>query len=352
MYSYDFFNMFHGENPGIRTAKQRRNLKSQVDESFQEAFPDIIELEKEFSSKGGQTKEEYFKTSRGLSLFSRTLVPDVELAPLRGAIMYCHGYTDDIQFQSKKSMLKYANLGYVVAAIEMEGHGYSDGLSCLLPDVDAATQDAYEFLQQKRKEYSTLKWLVHGESMGGMFALNLALLAQSHKNPFHGVVLLAPMCKIAEEVKPAPPIISFLRFLSKAFPTLSLTPTSMDDSLVFRDPKMMSKIKSNPIKYAGRPRLATAVALLQSTLNLEKKLVELATPFFIMHGSADVVTSPEASKELYENSKVDKNDKELVILEDQWHGFMGEAPEVVSGYWKTVLDWANSRTVISESITN
>ena len=54
---------------------------------------------------------------------------------------------------------------------------------------------------------------------------------------------------------------------------------------------------------SGKPRLATVMELLRVTDYLGKKLHDLSVPFLVLHRSADVVTDPEVSRELYSFKK-------------------------------------------------
>jgi len=156
--------------------------------------------------------------------------------------------------------------------------------------------------------------------------------------------LIAPMCKIADKVRPPDAVIKILLFLAKYLPSLSATPSDMDDSLVFKDKDFLAKVNKNPIKYSGRPRLATAAELFTSTVEMEQKMTQVKTPFIVMHGTEDVVTTPEASKDLYDAAALAESDKTLILLEGQWHGILwAEAPDDVEKNWETFLAWAQSR---------
>lgn len=334
------FNPFHivdGHSPQVRTVEQRRALDPEAVSS--KVFPEHEELEKEFAARGGEVEDAYFTSSRGVKLFSRTLVPQKP----RGGVLVCHGYSSHLRFQNKKTMLEYGIRGYVVTGIEYEGHGWSDGILMYLESSEKMMDDVQEFFLQKQAEYDTLQWLVHGESLGGNVALNMCLRGNTKGKKVAGAMLIAPMCKIADEVKPSDAAIGTLSFLSKLLPTMSITPSSINGSIIFKDKSVMEAIHADPLLYQGRPRLSTARELHYATLRLEEQLPELETPFFVIHGTEDVVTTSEASRELYEkSSKVSEEDKEMVLVEGGWHGLMW-AEDERDEHWNRLLEWAENR---------
>ena len=335
--AFDPFNIVDGHSPQVRTVEQRRRLDPE--EVSAKVFPEHAHLEEEFAARGGRKEDAYFTSSRGLKLFSRTLIPKDP----RGGVLVCHGYSSHLRFQNKKTMLEYALRGYVVTGIEYEGHGWSDGILMYLESSKAMMDDVQEFFLQQQAEYDELEWLVHGESLGGNVALNMCLRGNVRGKRPKGVMLIAPMCKIADEVMPSDAAIGTLSFLSKLMPTLSITPSSINGSIIFKDKHAMEAIHADPLLYQGRPRLSTARELHYATLRLEEQLHELETPFFVIHGTEDVVTTHKASEALYEKSvKVKAEDKEMMIVEGAWHGLMW-AEDEKDEYWEKILGWALNR---------
>ncbi|GFZ06241.1 alpha/beta-Hydrolases superfamily protein [Actinidia rufa] len=67
----------------------------------------------------------------------------------------------------------------------------------------------------------------------------------------------------------------------------------------------------NPMRYRGKPRLGTVVELLRVTDYVSDKLGDVRIPFIVLQGSADVVTDPDGSRELYE--KANSEDKTFMM---------------------------------------
>lgn len=63
---------------------------------------------------------------------------------------------------------------------------------------------------------------LYGNSMGGAVALHASL---NHPGVFAGAVLVAPMVKIADEIRPKEPVLSGVIYLSHLLPWAAVTPT-------------------------------------------------------------------------------------------------------------------------------
>ena len=345
-----FINYFHlnGQLPNVTTTAERRAVDPAL--LTEDVFPEYHAREQELLGSGFTWVDEYFTSSRGLSLSTRTLLPPSEPEGHNEnsdyGILYCHGYTDHLRLLAKGIIISYAERGFLVTGMELEGHGWSDHINGFLPDVKPASEDLYEFFRRQQEKYPKKKWFVHGQSFGGMFALLTALKSSERKDvQVDGLILSAPMCKINDEVKPPKYMIDGLHLLARIVPTWSVVPSKMHSRIVYKDPKIVERTLKDPIKYVGRPRLGTAAAMIFATVELEENLDKIKTPFFVLHGKKDVVTTYQASVDLYEKSVlVDEADKKLLLIDEAWHGILSAEPEEDRKfYWQEIFNWIRTR---------
>lgn len=337
-------NIFNGERAHLASTEARRKID--IDTQFEEVFPELSERKKHIIDSGFEIKDEYFESGRGLSLGTRTFIPPEEVLENKGniGIIYVHGYTDNVRWGTMRITLKLAEQGYFVTAIEHEGHGLSDTTAGLVSELDLVTQDLHDFIKHQQEKYPMKRWFIFGESFGGMLTILesikfLEVEKQGEVN-LDGMILLAPMCKIADNVKPNSIVVGALSLLAKVFPTLSLVPTDLDESIILKNKTIIEKHRKDPIKYVGRPRLATALAMLNSCLWLENNFDKVTLPFIVLHGKKDIVTSPEGSIELYEKCKVPEDKKKLILSEEGWHALLSAEPEEdMDSYWKSIFEW-------------
>jgi len=284
-------------------------------------------------------EEEYILTEKALKLFTcRWLPQDQEQKAL---VFLCHGYAMETSITMQGTANRLAKVGYGVYGIDYIGHGKSDGLHGYIPCFDELVQDCSDHFTEicERKENKGKQRFLMGESMGGAVVL---LLHRKKPEYWDGAILVAPMCKIADNVKPSPLVVTILSKLANVIPTWKIVPGEDIMDAAVRDPIKKKEVTANPYWYAGRPRLKTAYELLYASNDLEKRLNEVTLPFLIVHGGADKVTDPAVSKMLYESAlSVDKSFK---LYEGMWHALtFGEFPENTDIVFKDIIGWLDQR---------
>ncbi|URE40611.1 Putative lysophospholipase [Musa troglodytarum] len=204
-----------------------------------------------------------------------------------------HGYGNDISWTFQATPIFLAQHGFACFALDLPGHGRSQGLRAFVSDVDAVACDCLAYFRSVRQspELQGLPCFLFGESMGGALCLLIHLLEQEGEQRWDGAVLVAPI----------------------------------------------------PLRYAGRPRLGTVAELMRVTDRLNSRLSEVTIPFIVLHGSADVVTDPSVSRALYDAAK--SKDKTIKIYDGMLHSLLfGEPDENVAMVRNDILAWLNERT--------
>ncbi|RVW32370.1 Caffeoylshikimate esterase [Vitis vinifera] len=121
-------------------------------------------------------------------------------------------------------------------------------------------------------EFRTLPSFLFGESMGGAVLLKVHL---KQPNAWTGAVLVAPMCKIADDMVPPKLLKQFLICIAHFLPKKKLVPQNDLAEMAFRDSKKRRLAAYNVIAYKDKPRLRTAVELLRTTQEIERRLKEV-----------------------------------------------------------------------------
>ncbi|KAL2236553.1 UNVERIFIED_CONTAM: Caffeoylshikimate esterase [Sesamum indicum] len=238
--------------------------------------------------------------------------------------------------------IKLASHGYGVFGIDYEGHGRSSGARCYIKRFDNIINDCSEYFKSicAQEEYREKKRFLYGESMGGAVAL---LTHKKDPGFWDGAVLVAPMCKISEKVKPHPVVISLLTRVEDVIPKWKIVPTKDVIDSAFKDPVKREKIRGNKLIYQEKPRLKTALELLRTSMNLEDSLNEVTLPFFVLHGEADTVTDPDVSRALYDRAS--SKDKTIKLYPGMWHGLTsGEPDDNIEIVFSDILSWLDKRS--------
>ncbi|KAK4410193.1 Caffeoylshikimate esterase [Sesamum angolense] len=273
----------------------------------------------------------------------------------KAVVCFCHGYGDTSTFFFEGIARKLASSGYGVFAMDYPGFGLSEGLHGYIPDFDILVDDVMDHYA-KVKENPDLRKLpsfLFGQSMGGAVALKIHL---KQPDAWSGAVLVAPMCKIAEDMVPPWLVTQILIGVAKVLPKHKLVPQKDLAELAFRDVKKRQQTAYNVVAYKHKPRLRTALELLRTTKEIEQQLekdiliqiyfnydililaYEVSLPLLILHGKEDKVTDPSVSKALYE--KASSTDKKLNLYDHAFHSLLeGEPDEMILRVFSDIISW-------------
>ncbi|CAA6663427.1 unnamed protein product [Spirodela intermedia] len=285
-------------------------------------------------------QEEYTTNSRGVQLFTCRWLP--VSSPLKALVFLCHGYGMECSGFMKGCGTRLATAGYAVYGVDYEGHGKSAGARCYIRKFDHLVADCDAFFKSVCDGHREKRRFLYGESMGGAVALQL-----HRRDPtfWDGAVLVAPMCKISEKVKPHPLVISLLTRVEEIIPKWKIVPTKDVIDSAFKDPVKREEIRSNKLIYQDKPRLKTALELLRTSMALELCLGEVTLPFFVLHGEADTVTDPEVSRALCERAA--SSDKTMKLYPGMWHGLTSGEPDAnVNAVFADIVDWLDRRSAV------
>ncbi|XP_047162958.1 caffeoylshikimate esterase-like [Vigna umbellata] len=285
-------------------------------------------------------EEEHILNSRGLKLFTCRWLP-ANRSP-KALIFMCHGYAMECSITMNSTGIRLSQAGFAMFGIDYEGHGKSEGVPGLVMDFDSVIDDCFQHFStiSEKAEYKNKMRILMGESMGGAVAL---LLHRKEPQFWDGAILVAPMCKIAEEMKPNTMVIKVLNALSKVAPSWRIVPGPDIIDIAFKVPEVREEIRKNEYCYKGKPRLRTASELLRISREIEGRLHEVSLPFLILHGEEDQVTDKAISKQLHEVAE--SSDKTLKLYPGMWHGLLyGEPPENLNIVFSDIIGWIEKRS--------
>ncbi|KAF3784382.1 hypothetical protein EJ110_NYTH30315 [Nymphaea thermarum] len=301
--------------------------RRRVREAYKDAQLSIDHCLLKTTYPGVRMEEMYETNSRGAEIFSKYWIP--QLSPLKAMIFFCHGYGDTCTFFFEGAARKLASSGYGVFAMDYPGFGLSDGLHGYIPNFDILVDDVIE-------QFS--------KSMGGAVALKIHL---KQPQAWNGAILIAPMCKIADDMVPHWLIKQLLIGIANFLPKQKLVPTKDLANMAFKETKKKNLVIYNVISYKDKPRLRTAVEMLRATQEIEDHLQEVSLPLLILHGESDVVTDPSVSKTLYE--KAVTKDKKLNLYEGAYHAILeGESDESIFHVLEDILTESDDLPLINQ----
>lgn len=327
---------FVGRLENLDHAPARRRVRA----AYQELQRNLDHILFRDVENGVKTEEVYNINSRGEEVFTRSWLP--ETAQMKALVFFCHGYGDTCTFFFEGVARKLAQKGFGVFGMDYLGFGLSSGLHGYIPDFSKLVDDVIENYSKirERPDLKGLPCFLFGQSMGGAVALKVHLKQPSNWN---GAVLVAPMCKIADDMYPPWPLVQFLKALVNIVPEAKLVPPKNLADISFKDVKKRMQTAYNVAAYKDPPRLKTALELLRATDCISSRLDQVSLPLLILHGARDKVTDPSVSRCLYEQSR--SHDKTLHLYDDAWHAILeGEPDEVIMQVLDDIISWLDSHT--------
>ncbi|EEQ97971.1 Monoglyceride lipase, putative [Perkinsus marinus ATCC 50983] len=243
--------------------------------------------------------------STGDKIFWETFVPtDVEHP--RGVIVFCHGYADHSGFHMFNDARMFCEREkYACVLFDQVGSGRSDGLQAYIDDWFKYCQLAKEFIDQfvlatfvpsLAERSCHLPFYGYGHSMGGGLVTSLAIL---HPELFDGIILQSPMLKIPQGMHPSWVVEQLLRVVARIAPKAPIVPTkNLGEVMYHHRDSIHYAAKFNRLVYRGKPRLSTALCLLQGQDFVSANFKSVKTPFIVCHGAADEITDPHADVEM------------------------------------------------------
>ena len=226
--------------------------------------------------------------SDGLTLYAREWLPAEREAV--GTVCIVHGMGEHSGCYAELAGA-FAEAGFAVLAYDQRGHGRSDGRRGHSPSIMALVSDAGLLLEEARTRHPGLPRFLYGHSMGGSVALNCALRLRPG---FDGLILSSPWLRLAMRVPALKLRIG--RIMARLWPTLPQR-TGLKPGDLFRAASGGAAPQPDPLNHLWiTPGMF--VALEEAGEWALAHARELDTPLLLMHGTADRVTSFEASREL------------------------------------------------------
>jgi acylglycerol lipase len=279
-------------------------------------------------ASGTQHAEDRFPSFDGLKLSEQIWRPTGE--PI-GILAIVHGLADHGGRYSGFAE-QLAGIGFMVYAIDLRGHGLSEGKHQFVSSFEEHYRDLEVFLQRIRAAHPSKPLFLMGHSMGGLIVVRYVL---SRKPKLSGVILSGPAL-LADEVSGAARMV--VKAIASVLPRM---PTQkLDANAISRDPAVVAANLNDSLVHRSALPARTTAELLNAIEQTHKDMEELELPFLIVHGTADKLASVDGSRQLYARSK--SSDKSIRLYEGAFHELLNE-PE--QGKVKVdIIDWLNQHT--------
>ncbi|EYU20422.1 hypothetical protein ABFS82_01G019000 [Erythranthe guttata] len=295
------------------------------------ALAEAIDMVADDNRRCQWTTSLFFGVRRN-ALFCRSWLP--VYGEIKGIVIIIHGLNEHSgRYTHFAKELVSCNFG--VYAMDWIGHGGSDGLHGYVPSLDHVVADTAAFLEKVKLENPGVPCFLFGHSTGGAVVLKAASYPHIEEM-LEGIILTSP----ALRVKPAHPIVGAVApIFSMVVPRFQFKGANKRGIPVSRDPAALLAKYSDPLVYTGPIRVRTGHEILRISAYLMRNFQSVTVPFFVLHGTADRVTDPLASQDLYD--KAPSKFKDIKLYEGYLHDllFEPEREEIA----QDIIDWMEKR---------
>ena len=207
----------------------------------------------------------------------------------RGLVFIVHGlFEHSARYRAVADHL--AALGLAVFALDLRGHGESEGRRVHVGDFDAYARDLDAGLRLVRERHPDRPVVLLGHSMGGVVAARYAL---DHGDELHGLVLSAP--GLAPHPSSAPPswLAALGRMLSRLAPR-TLVDAGLDPTKISRDQDVVAAYVADPLigrKVSARWFTAYEAARRDAMARAHA----LRVPALVLIAGGDLLVAPQAA---------------------------------------------------------
>ena len=226
----------------------------------------------------------------------------------------------------------FVEQGLAVLALDHRGHGHSDGKPGHIDVFDDYLVDLAVFHNEVERRFPGVPIFLLGHSLGGLIACNYLLQQQDR---FVGCILSGALIK--SDLQPGWVQMGVIQLLALLAPRLGVM--QLDASGVSRDAEEVKKYVEDPLVLHGKASARMVRELFAGMGALQAGAAGITLPMLMLHGDADVLTSPDGSRYLHQH--ISSTDKTLTIYPGLYHEILNE-PER-QDVLDQILSWCEAR---------
>lgn len=256
-------------------------------------------------------EEGAFGAEDGRRVFFRSWLPGHHA---RATVIIVHGYAEH-SGRYDWTGERLAEAGFAAYALDLVGHGRSEGPRAFVRSMDEFLGDVRAFVALARSREPDRQVFVLGHSMGGGI---VTLFLAVDQPDVHGAILSGPVLATNGEKPPLRERI--IHLVARFFP--SLPTATLNSAHISRDQDVVRAYDADPLVYRGRMKAGLISAMMRGVRHADKAAARIAAPLLILHGRDDKLTSPAGSERLH--GRVASADRTLIVYEGLHHEILNE----------------------------
>lgn len=252
----------------------------------------------------------------------------------KGTVIIVHGMDEHASCYA--ALAKHLNtVGFDVNALDLQGHGQSEGDRVYVQDFKDYVADLIQFIKQVKKNYRPgTPMFLYGHSMGGLISI---LAFEEECDLVNAAVLSAPV--IVPKVSRTASIFLYMtKCFENVLPRFPI-PVNMGLKWSSRNWVATERKKRDPLRLKSRfIKLHMAMEILRAADKAEALLEKLVLPFLMLVGSDDAYVDSRELKHLLEK-KAGSKDRKCKVISGAYHELHNELEIVTVETFKEVTRW-------------
>lgn len=230
----------------------------------------------------------------------------------RAIVIMVHGLGEHInRYQYWSSLFMREKIGFT--GVDLPGHGRSDGRRGHIRSFRLLREMIGILVDSCRKTFPGVPVFLYGHSLGGVIVLDYLL---REKSGIRGAVVTSPWLRLSSK----PPVIKLLLASTVKYILPGLVqPSGLIPEHISHDRSVVDAYIADPLVHDR-----ISVSLFNEAMSAAEYTLlhagELSVPVLLMHGSDDLITSPEGSREFASKTKL----AEMKIWEGGYHELHNE----------------------------
>jgi alpha-beta hydrolase superfamily lysophospholipase len=179
--------------------------------------------------------------------------------------------------------------GYNVFALDLRGHGKSEGKRGHTPSFDHWMSDIDLFMKEIRQKCPTCIFHLYGHSLGGNLALNYLL---RYPPAIKSAIISSPALELA--FKPNTFKVILAKLIKSIFPSLTMA-TKLNTNHLSKDSDIIEKYNKDPLVH-DRLSVSAFTNMINGGKFALNQVDKLIIPTLLMHGLEDKITDHKATQ--------------------------------------------------------
>lgn len=221
---------------------------------------------------------------------------------------------------------------YAVCGFDLPGHGLSYGKRGHFPPLEVVFDMLEKFIEKVKADFPNKPYILYGHSMGGNIVANYVI----ERNPkLNACILTSPWLELPSD----PPFFQFLlaKIMYKIYPAYG-DKTGLNETKISRIPEEVEKYKNDPLVHENiTPGLF--LPLFYKGLKAIKNAKKISLPTYLIHGTADELTSPKGSIKFQQNNP----DITIKLYEGAYHELHNDLDS--QQVLEDMLDWIAAKVL-------